>query len=101
MCKSKEGVYRRRSVKYRMIFDFLSANPCIDCGCTDPLMLSFDHLSDKSENVSTMIANGHTIKSINTEMDKCVVRCHNCHAKRTTLSKMSVKTKVYVEYVGI
>lgn len=101
MCKSKDQVYKRREVRYKMIFDFLSNNPCIDCGESDPLMLSFDHISDKSADVCRMVSNGGKIEAINAEMDKCVVRCHNCHAKRTTLSKMSIKAKCYVEYAGL
>ncbi len=101
MCKAVDAVYRRREIRHKMIFDFLSSNPCIDCGCTDPIVLSFDHLSDKKSDISRMISDGGTIEAINTEISKCVVRCHNCHIKRTTLSKMSTKTKVYVEYAGL
>lgn len=73
--------YSRKTGKY--IYDYLSENPCIDCGESDPIVLQFDHRDgvEKFNNVSSMRNNG--IKKIQEEIDKCEVRCANCHARRT------------------
>ena len=52
---------------------------CTDCGITDPRVLQFDHLSDKKNDVSSMIYCGNSIKVIKAEIRKCEIRCANCH----------------------
>lgn len=64
------------------VWKFLKENPCMDCGEQDPLLLEFDHLSDKTNNVSTMVCST-TWPIIQKEIDKCEVVCANCHRKRT------------------
>ncbi len=52
---------------------------CTDCGTTDHRVLQFDHLSDKKNDVSSMIYCGNSIKVIKAEIRKCEIRCANCH----------------------
>ncbi len=63
------------------IFTYLLTHPCVDCGATNPVTLQFDHQRDKSIDVSNMRT--HSIARIQREIDKCEVRCGNCHAKKT------------------
>ena len=60
--------------------EYKSNNPCVDCGETNPLVLDFDHVrGEKKRNISDM---AHACCSINTiieEMEKCDIRCSNCH----------------------
>lgn len=48
------------------------------------MVLDFDHFKGKKTcPVSTMARNGLSIERIQIEIDKCVVRCANCHRRRT------------------
>ncbi|MET0726344.1 MAG: hypothetical protein ABWY36_08335 [Leifsonia sp.] len=53
---------------------------CADCGITDLRVLQFDHVrGTKVAAVSWMISTGRSIATVTAEMDKCEVRCANCH----------------------
>jgi hypothetical protein len=74
------------------ILEYLLSHPCIDCGETDPIVLEFDHVSGiKKEAISTLKRNG--LKSIIEEIQKCEVRCANCH-RRKTAKQFGWKNKV-------
>ena len=69
----------------RFVHDYLSRNPCVDCGETDPVVLQFDHRDDvvKTINVSDARRRCWSLKRLSSEIAKCEVRCANCHARRT------------------
>lgn len=71
--------YRLRNLQYMV--DYLKINPCVDCGEADPVVLEFDHLSDKEYNVSGM--QHSSLESLCQEIAKCEVRCANCHRRKT------------------
>lgn len=66
---------------------------CVDCGETNPLLIDFDHLWDKHADVSYMIHAGFSWTKIDTEIDKCAMRCANCHARKTARDIASYRTK--------
>ena len=63
--------------------DYLRLHPCVDCGESDIVVLEFDHLRDKTRNVSYLIGTGE-IPRIKEEIAKCDVVCANCHRRRTS-----------------
>lgn len=66
------------------IIEYLKDNPCVDCGEDDPIVLEFDHVSDdKSFNIGSYRAESRTMKSVKAEIEKCEVRCCNCHRRMT------------------
>jgi hypothetical protein len=67
----------------KMLFEFYKTHPCIDCGESDPLVLELDHLRDKDECVSRAVGTGWSKERIIKEINKCVVRCANCHRRKT------------------
>jgi hypothetical protein len=69
------------------------ARACADCGETNPLLIDFDHMWDKRANVSYMVHAGFSWQTITAEMDKCEIRCANCHARKTARDQGSYKTK--------
>lgn len=68
----------------RQLLRFLRAHPCVDCGQSDPVVLEFDH-RDPANKVAAVTALVHRRRwvSVQAEIDKCDVRCVNCHRRRT------------------
>lgn len=58
--------------------------PCVDCGVIyPPYVLDFDHVTgEKIDRVSRLVQTS-SIERIQEEIDKCVLRCANCHRERT------------------
>lgn len=65
------------------IWSYLAQHPCVDCGEPDPVVLEFDHLRDKRENIGYMASAGFSWPAIEVEIEKCEVRCANCHRRKT------------------
>lgn len=81
-------VMRRKSTalleKRKKLFDYLLEHSCVDCGEADLLVLDFDHVRGKKvSSVTTMLARGRSWKVIEKEIQKCEVRCANCHRRKT------------------
>jgi hypothetical protein len=82
---------RRKDYQVKML-DLLRNKYCIDCGEDDPIVLDFDHVNgDKIKCVSTMAVTGYSWDSILKEIDKCEVRCANCHRRITAKRANSYK----------
>lgn len=73
----------RRLKCSQFVYDYLKTHPCIDCGENDPVTLEFDHINNKLDNISVMIHDARPIEQIQLEINKCQVRCANCHKKKT------------------
>jgi hypothetical protein len=71
----------RRNIEW--LYSYLSASTCADCGLADPLVLEFDHVGLKRRNVTTMAWDGYGQDAIQIEMNKCEIRCANCHRRKT------------------
>lgn len=70
------------------VFDYLKAHPCVDCGETDPIVLEFDHVrGKKSSNVGQLMNSTYSLDTLQKEIDKCDVRCANCHRRRTSIGQ--------------
>lgn len=84
-------LHRRRRAKRReareKVFAYLREHPCVDCGETDIAVLEFDHRcqATKELRVSALVCQGYKWDTIKTEIDKCDVRCANCHRRRTAI----------------
>lgn len=92
-------VRRRREENRREILLFLKTHPCVDCGRAEAVVLEFDHRDPdlKFMDVATMMVSRRWAR-VSAEMAKCVVRCVNCHRRRTALqfrwSKRRVRDKL-------
>jgi hypothetical protein len=63
---------------------YLATHPCVDCGESDVIVLTFDHVrGEKRANVADMISSGLSVETIAAEIAKCEVTCFNCHAIRS------------------
>jgi hypothetical protein len=74
---------KKRNETRRLIFEYLRAHPCVDCGEADVVVLDFDHQRDKKSSISKLIVSNKTWNYISREIEKCEVRCANCHRRRT------------------
>ena len=85
--KNGETYKNRRSVKARnreYINDYLKSHPCVDCGISDRRVLEFDHVRGiKFGNVSKSIGECWNLQRLSDEIEKCEVRCCNCHRIKT------------------
>lgn len=76
---------RRRDELHRKLFAYLSCHPCVECGEADPIVLDPDHRDpcEKTLSISRMWYNGYSWTKILQEIEKCDIRCANCHRRRT------------------
>lgn len=70
---------------FNYVSQFLSKNPCIDCGESDIAVLEFDHNGKvpKFKAVSFVMGHGYPLWKVKEEISKCDVRCANCHRRKT------------------
>lgn len=68
------------------LLEYLKSKKCIDCGNNDIRVLEFDHKYriDKKNNIGDMRRH-YGWKKILEEIEKCDVRCANCHRIKTTV----------------
>lgn len=73
---------KRRYDNAQAVLTHLGGKQCIDCGIDDVRVLEFDHVrGTKVKNVSQMY--DYSLKTIFEEIEKCEVRCANCHRIKT------------------
>lgn len=85
---------RARSVPLRLdkearLAAYLRDHPCVDCGESDVRVLEFDHRDPqlKLACIARMFTGGWTWQAMLGEIEKCDVRCANCHRVRTSLEQ--------------
>lgn len=84
--------FRKRNLDY--IYKYLSSKKCIDCGESNLLVLEFDHLYEKKDNIISM-SNKKSLDDIKDEIKKCEVVCANCHRIRTAKRNNSYRLEFY------
>ncbi len=82
---------RKRGAKWRLAQIIKKERGCVDCGYNiHAVALQFDHVSGiKKASVSNLIRSDYAWKTILEEINKCEVRCANCHAVVTAHRKFS------------
>ena len=84
----KGTIEQARAEAHQFVRDYLSTHPCVDCGESNPIVLEFDHVQgQKRMAISEMCTRGYSIQSIALEIEKCVVRCGNCHRRKTSTER--------------
>lgn len=81
MTKSEYGRHLAGRRK-RFVAAIKATAGCADCGYADARALQFDHVrGEKRCNITVLVWKGWA--SLVDEIEKCDVRCANCHAIRT------------------
>ena len=79
--KAERQIAKKEEAR-RFVTNYLRSHLCVDCGESDPYILTFDHVrGTKKMNVSQMLKQGYSLEAIQTEISKCQVRCGNCHMR--------------------
>ncbi|SRR6266403_2061637 len=85
----------RRLQRQYWIIEYLMDHPC-KCGEYDPVVLDFDHVKGKKRfHISRALSLGYSTKTILKEIQKCVVRCSNCHRRVTAKRQGWLRLKIY------
>ena len=94
--RERARIYRyvaeRRADVRQKIIDYLQEHPCVDCGEGDIVVLEFDHIGEKVADISVYAGGGRTWARVKAEIEKCEVRCANCHRKKTRERSASRRT---------
>lgn len=79
--KAERQINKREEAR-SYVFSYLKSHLCVDCGQSDPMVLTFDHVRGKKKmNISQMVNQGYSIEAIQKEISLCEVRCGNCHLR--------------------
>ena len=104
--KHKDEYIRRSADRFRVIrqdlvrkiLDYLRCHPCVDCGENRPIRLEFDHVRGKKLfNIADALRRKSSWESILKEIEKCDIRCSNCHAEKTAMERQTVMWKMIEE----
>lgn len=81
---AKEARERKVTLKKEYALNYLKNNPCVDCGEKDVVVLDFDHVKGvKLKGVAQILHDGHSLSFLKEEINKCEIRCANCHRRKT------------------
>lgn len=82
---------RHRDRVAHIIWSYKAAHPCIDCGEADTIVLDFDHVTgEKKGTINQMKNRDMPLERIIEEIEKCEIRCANCH-RRATYRRMAAR----------
>lgn len=80
--RSEAGKRLRRKNK-AIVYKYLASRCCIDCGLDDWRVLEFDHIeNNKTANIASLMQSASS-KNMLAEIEKCEIRCRNCHTLKT------------------
>jgi Homeodomain-like domain-containing protein len=75
---------QERNVRFALAA--LAASGCVDCAEADVCVLDFDHVGPKTGTVMELARREVGLQRLRDEIARCVVRCANCHRRRTATS---------------
>lgn len=84
----------QRAFEIKTLIHEIKNMPCIDClEYYSSYVMDFDHIDPKTKkgNVSKMAGKTHKIEDIIDEMNKCEIRCANCHRDKTHFEQLRIK----------
>ena len=88
--RDRNTAVRKEATLY--ILKYLEEHPCIDCGETNPVVLDFDHRENKDRTIASLM--GYSLSRLKKEINKCDVRCANCHRIRHAKENNTLKIQI-------
>jgi len=81
-CRERCQKFTQRNRDY--VQNIKRSGYCVDCGESRWQVLDFDHRdpSDKKYDIKYLTHHGMSLKKVQAELDKCDLRCANCHRYR-------------------
>lgn len=68
----------------KFLWSLLLEEGCVDCGESNPVVLEFDHVRGKKKfKISANETYFSPFELLLLELEKCEIRCANCHRKVT------------------
>lgn len=91
--RKRDKMIKERSNLY--IGNYLQNHPCVDCNESNILVLEFDHRDRKIKkgDIRVLVKNGISLDNLAIEINKCDIRCANCHRIKTAHESNSWKLK--------
>ena len=83
LAKARKRNTEKRIEAHSYVRNYLLRHPCVDCGESDTIVLEFDHRGDKLKEVANLIRGRYPLLQVKEEIEKCDVRCANCHRRKT------------------
>jgi L-lysine 2,3-aminomutase len=94
LSRAKKFTKNNRKAVRDWVWTYYTEHPCVDCGASDPLVLQFDHLRDKKFSIADGVNRSFSLEVLKAEVEKCEVRCANCHQRKTSLERGWWKDKL-------
>jgi predicted transcriptional regulator len=89
--KASEATQKIKQRNRAIVTEYLNTHPCVDCGITDIRVLQFDHVrGTKIDSVSVGVKDSWSVIKLQAEIEKCEVRCANCHKIVTDTRRLKV-----------
>ena len=85
---------QERNVRFAL--GVLAESGCVDCGETDVCVLDFDHVGVKDRSVMELARREVGLQRLRVEIARCVVRCVNCHRRRTATAGRHYRARAAV-----
>jgi hypothetical protein len=94
---------KKRIVIRSFIVEYLSSHYCVDCGEDDPVVLEFDHRdrSKKLFNIGDASKKRYSLARVEEEIQKCDVRCANCHRRKTFKERTTEASKKTILFLQL
>lgn len=92
--QAQERSQRYISDHREYIYQYLLGKYCIDCGTGDIRILEFDHVFGKKL-FGIAMTHGRKKSSVDEEIEKCVIRCSNCHCIKTLRERKAFRYRRY------
>lgn len=83
LAKAHKWNKKQKEILANYLFKVLSQAECVDCKEKDVIVLDFDHTNNKKFGIAEMYRNSYSLSAVEEEIKKCVIRCANCHRRKT------------------